>query len=191
MEACCKTNAAPHVCEEFFDDPTLADCCRRDLREQAHNERLVNRLKECDISEARQRVEAAVIGRHPEDIPEHGSEVDSLATDSDDEGEHLSDLTRLICSFGETCCILPEKYDALQGFSMQDKGGCMSCKSKPGFEQQNGTRDWGRYKISQLMPCRQAPLCMLFLGARHLTGIACGNMFLYIRRTSLAMLLGQ
>ena len=100
MEACCKAKAAPHAHDEFLDDPTLAECCRRDLKEQAHKERLVNRLRKCDISEAHQRVEAAVIGRHPEDVPENGSEVDSLATDSDDEGEHLSDLFSLMGSSG-------------------------------------------------------------------------------------------
>ena len=67
----------------------------------------------------------------------------------------------------------------------------MSCRSKPGFEQQNGTRDWGRYKTSQLTPCRQAPLCMFSFGSRHLTGIACGDMFSYVRRTCLTMLLCQ
>ncbi len=89
MDACCKTNAAPHAQENFLVDPTLADCCRRDLMEQAQIVRSVKLLREHDISSTRQRVVAAVVGRHPEEIPEHCSEVASLATDSDDEGEQM------------------------------------------------------------------------------------------------------
>ena len=65
----------------------------------------------------------------------------------------------------------------------------MSCRSKPGFEQQNGTRDRGRYKIFQLIPCRQAPLCTFSIGSRHPSGIACGDVFFYVCRTYLTMLL--
>ncbi len=86
MDACCETDAAPHM-HDHLDDPTLADCCLRDLREQAHTERLIQRLTDVDVSEARQRLKAGVISREPQHIPEHDSDIDSLATDSDDEGE--------------------------------------------------------------------------------------------------------
>lgn len=91
MEACCPGNAAPlEPLHEHFDDPALADCCRRDLKEQAATAKIIKRLNDCDISASRQRLEAAVIRRQPWDNFSHDSEIDSLATDSDDEGDCFS-----------------------------------------------------------------------------------------------------
>ena len=87
MHACCEADISLHT-HDHFDDPTLADCCLRDLKEQAYNERLLERLRRCDVSEAHQRMEAGVFRRELQDIPEQASDNDSLATDSDDEGEH-------------------------------------------------------------------------------------------------------
>ena len=86
METCCETDTSLHA-HDHFHDPTLADCCLRDLKEQAYNQQILQRLTECDVSEYRQRMEAGVIRHGPQDIPEQVSDVDSLATDSDDEGD--------------------------------------------------------------------------------------------------------
>ncbi len=85
MDRCCETDV-PNA-DDHFDDPTLADCCLRDLKEQAYNQKLTHRLKQCDVSESRQRLEAGVIRHGVQDMPQQASDVDSLATDSDDEGE--------------------------------------------------------------------------------------------------------
>ena len=87
MTACCETDTSFHT-HDHFDDPTLANCCLRDLKEQAYNQQLLERLRECDVSETHQRLKAGVIRRDFQEIPEQASDIDSLATDSDDEGEH-------------------------------------------------------------------------------------------------------
>ena len=89
MDRCCETDAPNY--DDHFDDPTLADCCLRDLKEQAYNQQLTHRLKECNVSVSRQRIEAGVIRHEVQDMPQQVSDVDSLATDSDDEGEQASD----------------------------------------------------------------------------------------------------
>ena len=91
MDACCATNDVPHDTDHLhLDDPTLADCCRRDLKEQAYNSRVLEQLRQCDISEVRQRVSAGVLKQQKQDSPDSASDVDSLVTDSDDEGQRRS-----------------------------------------------------------------------------------------------------
>lgn len=87
MIACCETDASSRA-HDHFDDPTLADCCLRDLKEQAYNQRITQRLRESDVSECHQRLKAGVIVLDLKGAPQQVSDVDSLATDSDDEGEH-------------------------------------------------------------------------------------------------------
>ena len=88
MDACCATNDVVHDTDHLhLDDPTLADCCRRDLKEQAYNSRVRERLRQCDISEVRQRVSAGVIKQQIQESPDSASDVDSLVTDSEDEGQ--------------------------------------------------------------------------------------------------------
>lgn len=89
VNACCATNDVSHDIDHLhLDDPTLADCCRRDLKEQAYSSRVRERLKQCDISEVRQRVSAGVLKQQIPHSPDGTSDVDSLVTDSEDEGRH-------------------------------------------------------------------------------------------------------
>ena len=89
MDPCCETSDVSHDTDHLhLDDPTLADCCRRDFKEQAYNSRVRERLRQCDISEVRQRLGAEVIKQQISDTPESTSDVDSLVTDSEDEGQH-------------------------------------------------------------------------------------------------------
>lgn len=84
--ACCAQQ------EEFTDssvwgDPTLADCCIRDLEEQAAAALLKKQLKAVDRSTQRQRASEAAIRKHNLP-PEYDSSSDGDSLDErDDAGQ--------------------------------------------------------------------------------------------------------
>jgi hypothetical protein len=69
------------------DDPTLADCCRRDLKEQAYVERVKQKLLEHDVTTVRSDLAHSAFVRDPACAPAAlgDSDQDSLLTDSEDE----------------------------------------------------------------------------------------------------------
>ena len=155
METCCETDASSQA-HDHIDDPTLAGCCLRDLKEQAYNQHLLQRLAECDVSEARQRMEAGVIRHRLQDIPEQVSDVDSLATDSDDDGDHIfaECQNAFTCQVSMATTLQSRCFP--QDSGMQSRTGCLSFSSKPGFEHLSRSWDWDCCKTCHRMLCRFA-----------------------------------
>ena len=82
----------------------MADCCRRDLKEQAYVERVKQKLLEHDVSTLRSQLAHSVFLRDPACAPAAlgDSDQDSLLTDSEDEEaggtvlDHCGRLTYLL-----------------------------------------------------------------------------------------------
>ena len=79
-DSCCRPDVEPD------HDPTLADCCRRDLQEQKYIERVKQTLLEHDVTAVRSQLAHSAFVRDPSSAPapEQDSDQDSLLTD--DEG---------------------------------------------------------------------------------------------------------
>lgn len=81
---CCE----PHPAVSLEDDPTLADCCRRDLHEQKYVQSIKEKLLLYDRTNERINVANNAIFREVDKGRVGGDEdeeTDSLATDSDEE----------------------------------------------------------------------------------------------------------
>ena len=81
---CCEPDPACHL----DDDPTLADCCRRDLQEQKYTQRIKEQLLSHDRTYERIELAKSAILRDQGAIREalqREEELDSLATDSDED----------------------------------------------------------------------------------------------------------
>jgi hypothetical protein len=107
--SCCSGAADPALAavadelQELSFDPTLDDCCRRDLEEQAASARLRSQLAVHDRSTAAQKLRSAVLGARPVPAAEGGPEppaagqqdgLDSASEDEDDPCELLQWLLR-------------------------------------------------------------------------------------------------
>lgn len=83
-KVCCEPDPACHV----DDDPTLADCCRRDLQEQNYTQHIKKQLLSHDRTYERIEFAKGAILRDQGAIREalqREEELDSLATDSDED----------------------------------------------------------------------------------------------------------
>ena len=82
MANCCPDEACQEE-PELWNDPTLADCCRRDLQEQHYVARVKGQLLAVDRTEERQKAKAEVLRT------EAGwASDDSKSAASSDEGAH-------------------------------------------------------------------------------------------------------
>ena len=82
--------------DAFEHDPALADCCRRDLREQAHVQRVKKTLLEHDVTTQRLKLAESAFLRDPLARPcLDDSDRDSLESDNEDGGKCLSLLSCL------------------------------------------------------------------------------------------------
>ena len=85
MDACCgQSGQTDDVCG-LNDDPTLAACCLRDLKEQAYVSRVKATLLQHDHTDARSKLAQVVLAQHV--VPAAAFEIDrdSLVTDSDED----------------------------------------------------------------------------------------------------------
>ncbi|KAK9916620.1 hypothetical protein WJX75_004968 [Coccomyxa subellipsoidea] len=90
---CCEPDPACHL----DDDPTLADCCRRDLQEQKYTQRIKEQLLSHDRTYERIDLAKSAFLRDQGAIREalkREEELDSLATDSDEDAA-LQDMREL------------------------------------------------------------------------------------------------
>lgn len=86
MTACSTGCCEPDSACLLDDDPTLADCCRRDLQEQAYNSRLTEKLSALDRSNHRIKLaQQAYVHNGQEVILPDDFDKDSLASDSEDD----------------------------------------------------------------------------------------------------------
>lgn len=92
---CCEPDPACHL----DDDPTLADCCRRDLQEQKYTQRIKEQLLIHDRTYERIHIANGAILRDPREIREAvqmEEELDVLATDSDDDAGAINAFSQLL-----------------------------------------------------------------------------------------------
>ena len=83
--ACCD---AEHGADAFEHDPALADCCRRDLREQAHVQRIKSTLLAHDVTTERLKLAENAYVKDLSAAPcLDTSDRDSLDSDSGDDGK--------------------------------------------------------------------------------------------------------
>ena len=85
---CCNVRCEPDSACHLDDDPTLADCCRRDLQEQKYTQRIKEQLLSHDRTYERIEIANGAILRDEgaiRDAVQREEELDSLATDSDED----------------------------------------------------------------------------------------------------------
>lgn len=108
--ACCEPDPACLL----DDDPTLAVCCRRDLQEQAYNNRLREKLLTLDRSNERTKLAQGAYAHNAEHVPGVAAfERDSLATDSDDDDPGKSRLVMHVSAGLTFVIVYSSQYKAL------------------------------------------------------------------------------
>lgn len=93
MDCCEKHDELADELAELALDPTLQDCCRRDLKEQAYVENVKSKLLSVDRVDQRTKLAKGIVKQV---VPREASQVgdddgsDSHLSDADDAGErHL------------------------------------------------------------------------------------------------------
>eukprot|EP00798_Chlamydomonas_sp_ICE-L_P018729 gene18729-25260_t len=92
--ACCPPEAAAEAEERYPDDPTLDECCRRDIREQKQVAVLKATLLTFDTTNERIHIAQQVAAMPPPADSKPEEEDDTSWDGSDDDGDHVLEAMR-------------------------------------------------------------------------------------------------
>eukprot|EP00951_Prasinocladus_malaysianus_P019529 scaffold157935_cov37-Prasinocladus_malaysianus.AAC.1 len=91
QNCCGPSSSVEDELTDLADDPSLLDCCRRDLKQQARSAALVSRLRDVDVTSARTKEVSKVLKCQPQPCDEEHGDLSSaselLETDEEDEDD--------------------------------------------------------------------------------------------------------
>ena len=74
--------------EDMADDPTLMDCCRREMVQNRKNAALLEKLRAVDISNKEANIRSSVWGQEQDALPPESDEESlKLTSDEDDDAD--------------------------------------------------------------------------------------------------------
>lgn len=127
------------------DDPTLQDCCRRDLEASRKSDQLKERLREVDRTRQRERIEAAVLS----EAPQHDS----------------FDCTDPICDVGGCCGGIDAELQQVRERRLQQLRAQAACQAEAAALQYGILHNMPPDNALELILLAKLSLCYMASGA--------------------------